>query len=111
MKSLPPRMLVQSKIEIGLVDQEKNIKLISLTYFRYFTIILYLPVVRGVALHLKKPEFPVSKNALCQVWLKLAYWFWWRRWACEKFTDGRTDKRRTIGYQKSSLELSAQVSQ
>ena len=63
-------MLVPSKIEIGLVDLEKNIfKFIWLTYFRYFTIILYLPIVKGVALHLKKPEFHVSKDALFQVLL------------------------------------------
>ena len=23
----------------------------------------------------------------------LAQWFWWRRWKCEQFTDGRTDTR------------------
>ena len=31
------------------------------------------------ALHLNKLESPSSKNALCQVWLKLAQWFWRRR--------------------------------
>ena len=113
-------------------------------------------------LHLKKLEPPSSKDALCQVWLKLAQWFWkrrflissmlfhyfiiispWKRvgpffWTnlnplhsgmlCAKFgwnwpscsgeedkngkrlqtdrrTDGRTDRRRTTGDQKSSLEL------
>ena len=29
---------------------------------------------------------------------------------CEKFTDGRTDGRRTVRYDNSSLEPSAQVS-
>ena len=28
---------------------------------------------------LHKLEFPSSKDALCQVWLKLALWFWRRR--------------------------------
>ena len=33
--------------------------------FRY-----YLPLEKSVALHLNKYEFPSSKDALCQVWLK-----------------------------------------
>ena len=78
----------------------------------------YLPLEKGGALHLNKLESPPPKDVLCQVWLKLAQWFWRRRWKCEKFTDrqmdgrtdGRTDRRRTTGDQKSSLELSAQVS-
>ena len=32
-----------------------------------------------MVLHLKKRESPSSKDALCQVWLKLAKWFWRRR--------------------------------
>ena len=32
----------------------------------------YLPLEKGGALHLKKLESSSSKNALCQVWLKLA---------------------------------------
>ena len=56
---------------------------------------------------------PLEKK-LCQVWMKLTQWFWRRRWMCEKFTDIRTDRhtdrRRTTGDQKSSLELSAHVS-
>ena len=30
-------------------------------------------------LHLKKLESPSPKDALCQVWLKLAQWFWRRK--------------------------------
>ena len=86
----------------------------------------YLSLEKGGALHLNKLESPSPKDALCQVWLKLAQWFWRKRWKCEKFTDGRTDGRtdrqrdgqterrtdrgQTKGVQKSSLELSAQVS-
>ena len=33
----------------------------------------------------------LPNDALCKVWLKLAKWFWRRRWKWEKFTDGRTD--------------------
>ena len=35
----------------------------------------YLPLEKGGALHLNKLESPSPKNALCQVWLKLAQWF------------------------------------
>ena len=51
----------------------------------------YLPFGKGVALRLNKLEFPSPKDTLCQVWLKLAQWFWRRRWKCEKFTDRQTD--------------------
>ena len=36
----------------------------------------YPPLEKGGALHLKILEFPSPKGALCQVWLKLAQWFW-----------------------------------
>ena len=49
----------------------------------------YLPIGKGRALHLNfEPLSP--KNALCQVWLKLALWFWRRRRKCEKFTTTPT---------------------
>ena len=38
-----------------------------------------LPLEKGGVLHFKKTESPTRKNALCQVCLKLAQWFW-RRW-------------------------------
>ena len=50
----------------------------------------YLPLKKGGALHLNKLESPSPKDALCQVWLKLAVWFWRRRWKCEKFTTTTT---------------------
>ena len=75
-----------------------------------------------MARHLNKLESPSPKDALCQVWLKLAQWFWRRRWKCEKFTDrqtdgqtdgrtdGRTDRQRTTGDQKfSSGELKIDI--
>ena len=40
--------------------------------FRYFIIIS--PWKMALTLHFSSP-----KDALCQVWLKLAEWFWWRR--------------------------------
>ena len=39
----------------------------------------YLPLEKDRALHLDKLESPSLKDALCQVWLKLAQWFWRRR--------------------------------
>ena len=35
----------------------------------------YLPFEKDMALHLKKLESSSPKDALCQVWLKLAQWF------------------------------------
>ena len=39
----------------------------------------YLPLKKGLSLHLNKFESPSPKNALCKVWLKLERWFWSRR--------------------------------
>ena len=39
----------------------------------------YLPLEKGRALHLNKLESPLTNDALCQVWLKLAQWFWRRK--------------------------------
>ena len=33
------------------------------------------PLKKGVAPHLYKLEFPLPKNVLCKIWLKLALWF------------------------------------
>jgi hypothetical protein len=37
------------------------------------------PLEKGNPHHLNKLKFPLSKDDLCQVWLKLAQWFWRRR--------------------------------
>ena len=39
----------------------------------------YLFLEEGGALHWNKLESPSPKDALCQVWMKLAQWFWRRR--------------------------------
>ena len=39
----------------------------------------YLPLEKGGTLGMNKLESPSPKDALCQVWLKLAQWFWRRR--------------------------------
>ena len=46
----------------------------------------YLPLEEGGALHLNKFKSPSPKDAFCQVWLKLAQWFWRRRRNCQTFT-------------------------
>ena len=50
----------------------------------------YLPLEKGWALHLNKLQSPSLKEGFCQVWLKLAQWFWRRGWKCEKFTTTTT---------------------
>ena len=41
-------------------------------YINIFSLLgYYLPLEKGMALHLKKPELPSPKDALCQVSLKL----------------------------------------
>ena len=80
-----------SLFEINPVVPEKKIlKFIFdiILLFRH-----YLPLEKGMALHLNKLKSPPPKDALCQVWLKLAQWFWRRRLQCEKFTDRQTDKQ------------------
>ena len=41
----------------------------------YLLLHYYLPLEKGMSLHLNKLEFPLPKDALCQVWLKFAKWF------------------------------------
>jgi hypothetical protein len=83
-------------------------------FLKIFSVFLlfcyYLPLEKDNPLHFNNLESPPPKDDLCQVWLKLAQWFWRRSRKCKSLqTDGRTD-RRTTGDQNSSLELSAQVS-
>ena len=59
---------------------------------------------KDVVLHLNKLEFPSPKEAVCQVWLKLAQWFW-RQWKCETLTDRRTDDGRQA-IRKAQLSFS-----
>ena len=57
-------------------------------YFRY-----YLPLERGMALYLNKLEYPPPKDALCQVWLILAQWFWLSLihiWRCRRYAVCRS---------------------
>ena len=66
-------LFVPSLFEIGLVVLFNFVNIFSL--FLY-----YIPLGKGRALHLNKLEFPIPKDALYQVWLKLVQWFLRRRW-------------------------------
>jgi hypothetical protein len=77
-------------IEIGLLVLEKKI------FKKFFSIFLlfcyYLPLEMGNPLHLNNLESPPPKDDLCQVWLKLAQWFWRRSRKCKSLqTDGQED--------------------
>ena len=65
-----------SLVEIGAVVLEKKFfKFVNkFSLFRN-----YLPLEKGVALHINKLEFPLLKDSLCEVCLKLAKWFLRRR--------------------------------
>ena len=69
-------------------------------FLKFFSVFLlfhyYLPLEKSVSLHLNKLESPCPKDDLCQVWLKLAQWFW-RSQKCESLqTDRKTDGQRAI---------------
>jgi hypothetical protein len=99
-------------IEFGLLVLEKKIFKI---FQCIFIVLLLYPLGEGESPSFEKLESPPPKDDLCQVWLKLAQWFWRRSRKCKSLqtdgqTDGQTDRRRKKGDQNSSLELSAQVS-
>ena len=105
---LHPRMLSAKLVEIGLVVLEKTIFKISSIYFCYFLIIS--PWKRAWHFIWR------NLNPLHQRMLYAKFsWNWpsgsWEEVENRKSlqTEGQTD-RRTKGDQKSSLELSAQVS-
>jgi hypothetical protein len=57
---------------------------------RIFSVFLlfrdFLPLEKGIALHMSNSESPLPKNDLCQLWLQLARRFW-RSWICKSLTD------------------------
>ena len=65
--------------------------LMTLPYFLSF--IDYLPLRGDMFLQFNNLNSPLPKDALYQVWSKLAQWFLRRSRKCEKFTDGQTDRR------------------
>ena len=50
----------------------------SFNFINFFFLLFcyYLPLEKGGDLPMNKLESPSSKNALCQVWLKFALWFY-----------------------------------
>ena len=51
-----------------------------LNFVNVFLLFLnYFPLDKGGALQLNKLQSPSPKDALCQVWLRLAQWFWRRK--------------------------------
>jgi hypothetical protein len=83
-----------SLIEIGCGEDFYKIFSVFLLFCDYF------PLEKGNPLHLKNLKSPPPKDDLCQVWLKLAQWFWRRNQKCKSLqTDGRTDRRTTYNGQ------------
>ena len=72
-----PRMLCAKIGWNWLSGSGEEIFSISSMYFRYFC--NNLPLEMGWVLHLNKLKFPSPKDGLWQVWLKMAQWFWRRR--------------------------------
>ena len=64
-----------SLVEIGQAVLEKIFKYVNV----FLLFCNYLPLEKGVALHLNKLESPSPRNALCKELLKLVHWFWRRR--------------------------------
>jgi hypothetical protein len=75
LNSLHPRKFVPSLIQFGLLVLEKIFE----NFQSIFTLSLSFPLDRGYLLSLNKIKSPSLKDNLCQVWLKLAQWFWRRR--------------------------------
>ena len=69
LNTLHPRMLFAQRFWRRLLN--------SVNVFSLFG--NYIPLEKGGGFHLNKAEFPSPKNALWLVLLKLAQWFWRRR--------------------------------
>ena len=94
-----------SFVEIGPAVLEKILNVVNVILL----FCNYLPLGKGMALHLNKLESPVPKDALCQV--KIGPGFLEKKSKIGKVyrqTNRRTN-RQTTDDQKSSLELSSQV--
>jgi hypothetical protein len=88
----------------------------SRRFLKIFSVFLlfcyYLPLEKGNPLHLNKLESPSLKDDLCQVWLKLAQWFWRRSQKCKSLQrDRRTDdgqkrsEQLTWGFSSGELKI------
>ena len=63
-------------VEIGPVVLGKKIYILVKVFLLFGN---YLPIEKGGALPLNKLDSSLPMIAFCQVWLKLAQWFWRRR--------------------------------
>ena len=73
--------IVPSLVEINWPSGsgEENFLILSVMLYDLSMAIISNWKMVCVALHLEKHGLSSSKNSLFQVWLKLAYWFWGRR--------------------------------
>jgi hypothetical protein len=71
MNPFTQELFLPGLIEIGLlVKRRKFLKILSVfLLFRY-----YIPLVKGILLHLNNLESSLPNGDLCQAWLKLANW-------------------------------------
>ena len=93
-----------SLVEIGPLVLEKKI----FKNFQYFLLFCdYLPLEKSNPLGFNNLESPPPKDDLCQVWLKLAQWFWRRSRKCKSLqTDKQTDDgQRAIRIAHLSFQL------
>jgi hypothetical protein len=98
--SLYPRIICTKFSDFDQLVLEKIFKKCSV-YFYSFTIISLI-----ISPLFKQTWIPSSKNNLCQVWLKLAQWFWRRSQKCKSFqTSGQTDGQRVIRKANLSFQL------
>ena len=84
------RCVVPSLVEIDPAILEKKIFSISSVYFRYFLIIF--PWKR-VDPSFEQTWIPFTKGCFVLIWLKLAKWFWGRRWKWGKIYDDNTNSK------------------
>ena len=98
------RCFLPHLVEIGsLVLQQKILK-----FCQYFSLFRnYLPLEKGVALCLNKYEIPSPKDALCQVWLKLAQlgsWEKMKKWKVHMQMDRRRSEKLTWAFSSGELK-------
>ena len=74
---------------------------------QFLMFVNYLPLYKGVALHLNNFESFSPKDDLYQLWLKLAQCFWRRSRKCksltDRWTDGLTDRQTTDNRRSEKL--------
>jgi hypothetical protein len=83
----PKNNLYQVRLNLACWFWRRFLKMFSV----FLLFCYYLPFEMGNPLHLNKLESPSPRDDLCQVWLKLAQWFWRRIQKCKSLTDRLTD--------------------